>query len=178
MMDNFKKLFKDCASLYKRLNWKGHVVLTAFAVLAAIPGALALICSAEAGDVQTEAKQSEPVPYVMFTSYENESEVRYELTDEERQLVASVVMAEAGAEPYAGKIAVAQCILNACEKEGIRPTEAVVEYKYTKNRPEPSEEVLRAVSAVFDLGQVATTEFYTFMPQLLSTASSTSLRSS
>lgn len=83
---------------------------------------------------------------------------RYDLTDEERWEVASVVMAEAGAEPYAGMVAVAQCILQACEDDNIRPTEAFIEYKYTKRRPEPSEDALKAVQAVFDFGHVVTNE--------------------
>lgn len=83
---------------------------------------------------------------------------RYELTDAERWEVASVVTAEAGGEPYAGMMAVAQCILQACEDDGIRPDEAVIAYKYTANRPEPSAEALKAVQAVFDFGQVVTTE--------------------
>ena len=84
------------------------------------------------------------------------TEKRYELTDTERWEVASVVTAEAGGEPFAGMIAVAQCILQVCEDDGIRPCEAVTKYKYTKNRPEPSAYALTAVQAVFDLGQVAT----------------------
>lgn len=81
---------------------------------------------------------------------------RYELTDAERWEVASVVTAEAGGEPFAGMMAVAQCILQACEDDGIRPCEAVVAYKYAKSRPEPTKEALEAVQAVFDFGQVAT----------------------
>lgn len=84
--------------------------------------------------------------------------VRYELTDFERQLVCEVVMAESGNQPYCGQMAVAQCLLNACEKDGIRPEEAVREYQYTPNRVEPSESVQRAVSAVFDRGEVAIDE--------------------
>lgn len=81
--------------------------------------------------------------------------LRYELTDKERTIVAQVVMAEAEGEPFAGKVAVAQCILNASEKDGIRPDETVTKYKYAKTRPEPNEEVLEAVAAVFDLGYIA-----------------------
>ena len=81
---------------------------------------------------------------------------RYDLTDAERWEVASVVTAEAGGEPFAGMVAVAQCILQACEDDGIRPGEAVTKYKYAKSRPEPTEEALEAVQAVFDFGQVAT----------------------
>lgn len=84
--------------------------------------------------------------------------VRYELSDSERQLVCEVVMAESGNQPYCGQMAVAQCLLNACEKDGIRPEEAVREYQYTSNRVEPSESVCEAVSAVFDRGEVAVDE--------------------
>lgn len=85
-------------------------------------------------------------------------EKRYDLTDAERWTVASVVTAEAIGEPFAGKIAVAQCILQACEDDGIRPDEAVVKYKYAPTRPDPTDEALEAVAAVFDFGQVATKE--------------------
>lgn len=84
--------------------------------------------------------------------------IRYELTDIERELVEQVVMAESGNQPYCGQMAVAQCLLNDCERSGIRPTEAVVEYQYTSNRVEPSESVRNAVAAVFDRGEVATEE--------------------
>ena len=83
---------------------------------------------------------------------------RYELTEAERWEVASVVTAEAGGEPFEGKIAVAQCILQACEDEGIRPSEVLIEYQYCASRPEPYDEALEAVEAVFDHGQVATSE--------------------
>lgn len=83
---------------------------------------------------------------------------RYELTDAERWEVASVVTSEATGEPFAGMVAVAQCILQAAEDEGIRPPEVFTAYKYTKHRPEPSEEALEAVQAVFDFGHVATDE--------------------
>lgn len=83
---------------------------------------------------------------------------RYELTDAERWEIASVVTAEAEGEPFAGKMAVAQCILQAIEDDGISPFEAVKKYKYAKSRPEPTEEALEAVRAVFDFGHVATAE--------------------
>lgn len=99
-------------------------------------------------------------------------EKRYNLTDDERWIVASVVTGEAGAEPFAGKVAVAQCILQSCEDDGIRPDEAVVKYVYTPARPEPSEEALEAVQAVFDFGYVAATEpiKYFYAPALCESA--------
>ncbi len=83
---------------------------------------------------------------------------RYMLTDEERLVVAQVVTAEAAGEPYAGKVAVAQCILQAAEDDGIRPDAVVIKYGYTKRRPDPSTEALAAVADVFDFGNVASTE--------------------
>lgn len=64
-------------------------------------------------------------------------------------------MAEAGGESFEGKMLVAQCILNAAEKEGVQPSEAVVIYSYTSNRPDPTQSVKDAVAAVFDRGEVA-----------------------
>lgn len=98
------------------------------------------------------APEPEPQPEETPIAPEPEPEPRYALTDEERHEIEQVVMAEAGGEDYDGQRAVAQCILNAAELEGIRPTEAVVKYKYTTNRKTPTESVQEAVSAVFDDG--------------------------
>ena len=96
-------------------------------------------------------------------------EKRYTLTDAERLEIAQVITAEAAGEPFAGKVAVAQCILQVCEDEGIRPSEALERYKYSTRRPEPTEEALEAVEAVFDFGHVATSEpiRYFYAPDLV-----------
>lgn len=108
--------------------------------------------------VTCDAPQPEPEP------------VRYELTDEERTVVEQVVMAESGAEPYCGQMLVAQCILNAAEREDLRPDEVIEAYRYTSARVEPSESVVKAVSAVFDRGEVAVddTPLYFYAPALVS----------
>lgn len=80
---------------------------------------------------------------------------RYQLSASERDTVERVVMAEAGGESFAVQMLVAQCILNAAEKEGVQPSEAVVIYSYTSNRPDPTQSVKDAVAAVFDRGEVA-----------------------
>lgn len=85
-------------------------------------------------------------------------EKRYDITDAERWEIAATVTAEAEGEPFAGKVAVAQCILQACEDDGIRPTEALTKYGYSKKRPRPSAEALEAVQAVFDHGDKVTSE--------------------
>ncbi|WP_339060053.1 hypothetical protein [Tepidibacillus marianensis] len=116
-------------------------------------------------DQITTAEQPTIMPAVIeeptatpIVTPELEEPVRYELTAEERDLIERVVTAEAVGEPFAGQIAVAQCILNACEKDGIRPLEVLTKYKYTKSRPEPEGTVPEAVAAVFDDGWYVTTE--------------------
>ena len=89
---------------------------------------------------------------------ESGMEKRYELTDKERLTLAQVVEAEAAGEPDAGKVAVAQCILQSCEDDSIRPDVAVRKYGYSSERPTASQESLDAVQAVFDFGEVATAE--------------------
>ena len=97
-------------------------------------------------------------PYVAEEIEPEVPPIRYELTPEERIEVERVLMAEAGGECREGIIAVAQCILNAAEREGVRPTEAVKMYKYTPIRKEPNEAVKEAVTAVFDNGETVTDE--------------------
>ena len=108
---------------------------------------------------------AEETEVAVTTTVEDEHAVYY-LTPQERAEVERTVMAEAGGESKLGQMAVAQCILNACHKSGIRPIEVLKEYKYTKNRMEASAEVKAAVSAVFDDGEVAVAEnilyFYAF----------------
>ena len=94
---------------------------------------------------------------------------RYNLTETERDLVERVVMAESGGESYKGQMLVAQCILNACEIDGIRPAKVIKKYVYAKARPEPSDSVKRAVSAVFDKGETVTDEpiVYFYSPKIV-----------
>ena len=94
----------------------------------------------------------------------------YYLTTKERDTVERVVMAEAGGESFLGQMAVAQCILNACYANGIHPSRVVIDYAYTKSRPDPTEQVKEAVSAVFDDGRMAVAEdiVYFYAPERVS----------
>lgn len=87
----------------------------------------------------------------------------------ERDVVERVVMAEAGGESFEGQMLVAQCILNAAEKHGVEPSEAVVLYSYTKSRPDPTQRVKDAVAAVFDRGETVVDEpiLYFYNPALV-----------
>lgn len=83
---------------------------------------------------------------------------RFPLTPEERDLTERVVMAEAGGESFEGQMAVAQCILNACEKTGGQPSEVILAYQYAKPAEIATQSVRDAVAAVFDDGDTVTTE--------------------
>ena len=87
-----------------------------------------------------------------------ETAPRYALSDEDRDIVERVVMAEAEGESFDGQKLVAQCILTACEKTGLTPSEVVVKYGYATLRPEPSLMVKTAVADVFDRGELVTEE--------------------
>ena len=135
-------------------------VLIVFAILAlCLIYALAAVparadAAATAYRVDSEPPAAEPI-----MTCEEKTKVCYELSEEERAIVESVVMAEAGAEPYIGKMA-----------EHERPAEIVKSFGYTEKRPEPNEDVKRAVSAVFDSGEVATDAeiLYFYAPALVS----------
>lgn len=103
------------------------------------------------------------------TTEPTEPVLRYPLTDADRDVVERVVMAEAGGESFEGQMLVAQCILNAAEKRGVDPSEAVVLYSYTKSRPEPTQRVKDAVAAVFDRGETVVDEpiLYFYNPALV-----------
>ncbi len=160
---NTLHILKRVKRICKRVRWANVTIL-----LLSIACVTLLVCQIVTlvGE-DTSEPIDEYVPVVIFP--EEEETVRYKLTEEERWVVASVVTAEAAGEPYLGKVAVAQCILQACENDGIRPTEAVVTYRYAKSRPEPTEEAMRAVEAVFDRGEVATDEpiIYFYAPALV-----------
>jgi spore germination cell wall hydrolase CwlJ-like protein len=81
---------------------------------------------------------------------------RYELTDEELYLVCGIVAHEAEIESYEGKMAVAQTILNNCERSNGRPAD--VAWMYADPWHTWSEETWQAVTAVFFEGQTVTDE--------------------
>lgn len=89
------------------------------------------------------------------------------LSEYERQVVECIVMGESEGEPYDGQIAVAQCIINACLKDDLKPSEVRKKYKYSGWKDNPSESVKTAVTEVFDNGTTITDEFilYFYAPK-------------
>ena len=111
--------------------------------------------------VWVEPVVAQPTPPAEPTPY-------YALTEAERYEIEQVVMAEAGGEPYTGQVAVAQCIRDTAIRDSIRPSEVIVEYKYTPDRKEPTQSVQEAVRAVFDDGESAIdTAYYFYAPALV-----------
>lgn len=106
--------------------------------------------------------ETEPV-----TEPVTEVEPTFYLTDYERRVVECMVMGESGAEPYDGQILVAQCILNACLKDDLQPSQVKKQYGYYGWHNSPSESVKDAVSAVFDNGYKITDELilYFYAPK-------------
>ena len=116
-------------------------------------------------------------PIVISIPESNETECFYYLSDYERWLVESIVAGESGIEPYEGKVAVANCILNACLLENKRPEEIQKIYGYFGWKPieefesgclqaygnkNLSDEVRQAVSQVFDDGEILDNEILWF----------------
>lgn len=124
----------------------GHAIIALLAIV---------LCVELAYAVNIPVTQQSSVTYRTLIIRTAEPETLFALTDEETELVCQVVQAEAGGEIYAGQVAVAQCIRNACEKDGLRPAEVFEKYKYTTYREEPTGSVRAAVAAVFRDGDIA-----------------------
>lgn len=138
------------------------VLLTAAAIVAGISVTVSTMTAERptAADLPTPSIEQPAVAVTTTaastqTPEPTEAPVRFYLSASERDTVERVVMAESGGESFEGQMLVAQCILNAAEKEGVQPSEAVVIYSYTSNRPDPTQSVKDAVAAVFDRGEVA-----------------------
>lgn len=96
-----------------------------------------------------------------------ESQPIFYLSDEERLVAECIVMGESEGESYEGQVLVVQCLLNACLKDGLQPSEVREKYMYAGWNEKPSESVKDAVSAVFDNGYKVTEEFilYFYAPK-------------
>lgn len=83
---------------------------------------------------------------------------RYELTDDERDLIERVVTAEAASQPMDGMMLVAQCILNTAEADNYSIQRVINSYGYAKPAGKSTQNAIDAVSAVFDDGYQVTDE--------------------
>lgn len=82
----------------------------------------------------------------------------FALTEAERDEVAHVLMCETGGADETAAALVAQCILNACEKDGLRPAEVFKRYQYADYPATPNTTCYAAIQKVFDHGDFITDE--------------------
>ncbi len=172
---------------FKRWNWKriGLLALVIAGLIFGIRSGVHKLTARTAGTGLTETTADQTIGEYIFRdgdgypvdmeqltnvwASKSGIEKRYILTDEERLEVAQVLTAEAAGEPLAGKIAVAQCILQTCEDESLRPDAVLKKYNYSKRRPDPTDEAMEAVQDVFDFGITVTSEpiKYFYAPALV-----------
>lgn len=76
----------------------------------------------------------------------------YVLTEYERAVVESAVMAEAGGESFLGQVAVAQAILDGALRNDFPVAHHIKKYQIVTTNRKPTDSVKKAVSAVFDCG--------------------------
>lgn len=108
----------------------------------------------------------EPEPVCEIENDIVEFEPYYSITDDDRYVIERIVAGEAGHEPLLGKMAVAQCILNAMKQDNLTASEVRKTYQYSgwmregfeTNYPEDWAEVQQAVWCVFDNGEKVTEE--------------------
>lgn len=113
---------------------------------------------AEIEEINIANEDNEIEPMTMDETESAEEPVFY-LSEYERRVAECMVMGESGGEPYDGQILVAQCILNACLKNGFQPSEVRKSYGYSGWNENVSDSVKDAVSAVFDRGYKVTDEY-------------------
>lgn len=88
-----------------------------------------------------------------------------EISPSDRECLSYIISGEAWAEPIEGKMAVAQCLLNAMRQDGLSAEEVREKYQYAGWKtnleevdPENWEQVLEAIERVFDNGETVTDE--------------------
>lgn len=135
------------------INSKIMIVLK---IIAAVVCALILFSVApnkEAGEAHviepTPTPQIETVVSVKVINYSN---FTYDLTEDERTLAERIVACEAGADTFAGQLAVAQCLFDSVMIDDTDLHTVFRDYGYSLYPREATQENKNAVSAVFDYG--------------------------
>lgn len=119
-------------------------------------------------EIETDKEVDTKLEEIHIQTETKEKNVEFYLSDYERWIAECVVMGESGGESYEGQVLVAQCLLNACLKENLQPSEIRKKYKYAGWHDNPSDSVKSAVSEVFDNGYKVTDEFilYFYAPKV------------
>ena len=114
-------------------------------------------------DCIIDARFLTPTIEIPDLNWEFESEYRdgfFELSDEDRAVICNIVAGEAKGESMEGKMAVAQCLLNAMAKDSLSASDVRKKYQYSgwddeleNSNPDCWDEVCEVVSRVFDNGE-------------------------
>lgn len=125
--------------------------------------------AAKTQDVPAETETAEP-EIIDNTVVLLEEVIAFEITEEERQIIERVVMAEARGESLEGQMAVAQTIRDRCIERGQDPIEVcTAPNQYAMVNMEATERVKDAVVFVFDYGHSVFDEptFYFYQSEMI-----------
>ena len=122
----------------KKLRFACKIILLCIAVSTVLLITTCELSSGEHEPIEERTNKEEPV-----------NEAYFYLSEEERITAECIVMGESGDETYFGQILVAYCLLNACEKDGLQPSEVREVYKYSGWHEKPTTSVKNAVKTVF-----------------------------
>ena len=125
--------------------------------------------AAKTQDVPAETETAEP-EIIDNTGVLLEEVIAFEITEEERQVIERVVMAEARGESLEGQMAVAQTIRDRCIERGQDPIEVcTAPNQYAMVNMEATERVKDAMVFVFDYGHSVFDEptFYFYQSEMI-----------
>ena len=152
--------------------WHGIVVLSALLALSVMVATFAIMQLPAAADdnhqAEPEAVTCAPDP-VEAEPVAVELAPRYAITEAERAEIVTAVVCETGGQDPEAAMLVAQCILNAAERDGIRPGEVLERYQYADYPVELTTTAFEAVANVFDWGNTITDEpiLFFYAPDLV-----------
>ncbi len=172
---------------------RNHLKIIAYSALIVALGAVVVVTSTESAlridraayaiemcsnPITEETPLTSEIPphnelSAVSTAEASEPTARYPLTSEERSAIERIVASEGLWCGYDFQALVAECILNGCEAESMRPLDLFARGDFWITHDlDPSEETRRAVSDVFDKGIVPTTEKvrYYYNPNYCSSA--------
>lgn len=155
----------------RRADTSARIALICFLLM----GLLALMAFERQPEEQRQEPAQEEQPVTVSVpetpaeeyAYYDGTLVYYEITAEDRETLECIVQGEAGGESLEGKQWVATCLLNAMRKDGMTANEVRTAYRYSGWNENISDETVKAVSSVFDDGDVThETALWFYAPKL------------
>lgn len=99
-------------------------------------------------------REIKPASAIVVETVESDEPFFY-LSEYERNVVEKIVAGEARGESLKGQMLVAQCILDACLLDDLQPSQVRTKYGYGGWSNDVTDSVKKAVSEVFDNGELA-----------------------